>query len=156
MWRAIAAAALGRCLVTTEAGGADPAFWRVALTWPRPPGFGKPDGRGYVPFQLSHPGEFAKPYAMQLQGGVLEVAELRARTIRVVVRLPAAPARRKARWERYATSAQLAIEWAIDSAQFGWCCTGRFPQFTPLPEPVCIKVEPVAAPPATTPGTAGI
>jgi hypothetical protein len=138
--------------VTAETGSADPAFWRVTLTWPRPPGFGEPDDEGYVPFQLSRPDEFAKPYAMQLRGGVLEAAELRGRMIRVVVMLPAVPARRKTRWERYATSAQLAVEWAVDSAQFGWCCTGRFPLFTPLPEPVRIKVEPAGAPPVTTPG----
>jgi hypothetical protein len=136
----------------------EPAFWRVTLTWPRPPDFGKPRANGYLPYQFDHPHAFVRPFAGQLPPGALETAEMRTRTIRVVAMLPAEDPRPRHPGDyTYTPSALLAIERVARAAQFGFCCAASTALDTPLPEPVRVTAEPVPAgqtPPATA-GPAG-
>jgi hypothetical protein len=126
----------------------EPAFWRVTLTWPRPPDFGKPRANGYLPYQFDHPHAFFRNFAMQLQPGELESAEMRARTVRIVARIAASKARpRVACGSAYTSSAQIAIDAAIYAAWFGFCVNGAYNMDMALPEPVRITVEPVTANP---------
>lgn len=122
-----------------------PAFWRVTLTWPRPGKWGKPNARGHVPYEQSSPETIARTLGWQLQErpGAVEVAEMRSRTVRMVMRLPAQEPRAKR--VDYACSAALAVDWALMVAQFGANLVGcRGDIYAPLPEPVRIAVEPVA------------
>lgn len=90
--------------------------------------------------------QFARPFARQLPTGALELAEMRARSIILIAKLPARESRESSFPERYAVSAQLAIEQTVDAARFGYCCNASLDIHMPLPEPVCIKVELVLTP----------
>ncbi len=124
-----------------------PAFWRVTLTWPKPAGWGKPGERGYVPYPQSSPERFFTAMGFQLEGspGTLEVAEMRARTVRMVMRMPGqepvAPVPGRV---DYVCSAARAVDWALMVARFGAGCVGPAGRREPLPEPVRVAVEPVA------------
>jgi hypothetical protein len=86
----------------------------------------------------------------QCVGGdvALEVAELRSRTVRVVLRIPASEPRCERSWAAM-QSAQLAIEWAMHIVQFGTkfieghCQPPRTETSPILPEPVRIRIEPI-------------
>lgn len=115
----------------------------MTLTWPKPQGWGKPNARGFVPYEQSSPEMIARTLGWQLQEfpGAVEVAEMRARTVRMVMKLPA----REPRVKRtdYASSAAIALDWALMVAQFGANLVGRRGDiYAPLPEPVRIAVEP--------------
>jgi hypothetical protein len=119
-----------------------PAFWRVTVTWRRPPGFGKPRASGYLPYQFDHPHAFVRPFAGQLLDGTVEAAEMRTRTIRLTAVVPADEPQKQGQWP-YASSAQLAINRVARAAHFGYCCHAGAEWEVPLPEPVRITVEPV-------------
>jgi hypothetical protein len=119
-----------------------PAFWRVTLTWPRPPGWGRPNAHGHIPYAQDSPEAFRETMGFQLQhqsDAVLETAEMRDRTIHMVMKLPAQEP--YAKGVDYSCSAARAIDWALMVAQFGAAITGHRDLHAPLPEPVRIKVE---------------
>jgi hypothetical protein len=125
-----------------------PAAWRVTLTWPRPPDWGMPPpGTDYVPYEVSSPERFAATMGFQCCGDVvLEAAELRSRTVRVVIRIPAVEPRSLRDWEA-TQSAQRAINRAMFIVQFGAkLIEGRYQRYSPvLPEPVRIRIGPLGA-----------
>jgi hypothetical protein len=124
--------------------GGIPAFWRVTLTWPKPPEWGRLNDRGYIRYEQSSPEVFAETMGYQLQrepDATLEAAEMRGRTVRMVMKLPARGPYTKG--TSYSCSAARAIDWALMVAQFGAALVGHRDIHAPLPEPVRVVVEPV-------------
>jgi hypothetical protein len=123
-----------------------PAFWRVTLTWPKPDHWADIRELGYLGWKLRHREDRDSTFRTMLPAGTLESVELRDRTVRMIVKVPAQPPReRSTYWHTtYASSAQIAVEWTVRAAQFGaGVINPRFPDSLdePLPEPVRIKVE---------------
>lgn len=127
----------------------EPAFWRVTLAWPKPREWDElaRGGPSFARWLFKDPDRLRQKFAIQIQaaGGDVESLDLRPRTVRLVARMPAHKSQGYD-YRSYQSSAEHAIGVVVRSAEFAArCISGSERMLEPLPEPVRIKAEPMAA-----------
>jgi hypothetical protein len=121
-----------------------PAAWRVTLSWPMPAGYGTAS-KWIQRVMEGKEDPLAGRFGYLYQGTVSGVeVTARPRGLAVAMTVPAGEPSPRSAPGGYRTSAERAVQVALECARFGYCTTFGGGLDTLLPEPVRVTVKPAA------------